>query len=134
MRGWGALILPAVGPTRRGPLQYRLGARLFSADICEEYLRAYATTYEDDLAALNSDGRLAPFSNERHARIQVCGEKAVLHHYIDLSETAQSVLNLKSESFDDVRQRAQSLYEHKHVQIAKYCADLVRSGLITARA
>ena len=63
----------------------------------------------------------------------MCGEKAVLHHYIDLSETAQSVLNLKSESFDDVRQRAQSLYEHKHVQIAKYCADLVRSGLITAR-
>ena len=37
-------------------------------------------------------GGLEPFSNRRHALIQVCGEKVVLAHYVDLAETALACL------------------------------------------
>lgn len=38
------------------------------------------------------DGGLEPFSNRRHALIQVCGEKVVLHHYLDFAETVLACL------------------------------------------
>eukprot|EP00903_Cladosiphon_okamuranus_P008428 g8101.t1 len=54
-------------------------------------LAAYPTTLEEDRAALQNGG-LEPFSNRRHALIQVCGEKVVLAHYVDLAETALACL------------------------------------------
>lgn len=40
----------------------------------------------------SQNGGLEPFSNRRHALIQVCGEKVVLVHYVDLAETALACL------------------------------------------
>ena len=123
--------------------------------LCTDYLRAYPTTYEEDVQALartttrraatvggqaqqggsgaeegeqeqeqddDGVGWLEPFSNERHARIQVCGEKAVLYHYLVLTDTALDVLELDGAN---VAPRAQSLFAQKHSHVAKYCADLV---------
>ena len=41
---------------------------------------------------LAQNGGLEPFSNRRHALIQVYGEKVVLRHYLDFAETALACL------------------------------------------
>ena len=57
-------------------------------DMCLELLRAYPATLEEDLRALEGGG-LRQYSNERHARIQVKGEKVVLRHYIEVRESEE---------------------------------------------
>ena len=50
--------------------------------LCDEYLEAYPTSYEQDVERLASTTNPVPmFSNERHALIQVKGEKEVLLFY-----------------------------------------------------
>ena len=61
--------------------------------ICNNYLKKYPTSYEDDCNRLRY-GNLTPFSNERHALIQVKGEKEVLLFFKDFAYTASSLLNI----------------------------------------
>ena len=59
--------------------------------LIAHYLAQYPTSYEQDVARLaNND--LAPFSNERHAVIQIKGEKEVLLFFRDFAQTAISLL------------------------------------------
>jgi hypothetical protein len=39
--------------------------------ICDDCLNAYTNSFDDDCRRLSEDLNLAPFSNERHAIIQV---------------------------------------------------------------
>jgi hypothetical protein len=39
--------------------------------ICDDCLNAYINSFDDDCRRLSEDLNLAPFSNERHAIIQV---------------------------------------------------------------
>jgi len=54
-------------------------------------LGAYPTSLEQDTRRLESD-EFAPFSNQRHAVIQIRGEKEVLHFYVDFAQTCLSLL------------------------------------------
>ena len=58
---------------------------------CEHYLSLYPTTYEQDCDRLLY-GDVAPFSNERHALIQIKGEKEVLLFFRDWAEVAMQLL------------------------------------------
>jgi len=91
------------------------------AGICEEYLSKYPATYEDDKALLES-GSLKPFSNQRHAVIQVMGEKKILLHYLDLCRTA---LALIAEDAPLTDEKQAELYAQKGQHIGDYCANVV---------
>lgn len=57
------------------------------ASLMVKQLQKYDTTYEEDLALLNtpvSEGGPPPFSNRRNALIYMCGEKEICNFYIDL--------------------------------------------------
>eukprot|EP01034_Spumella_vulgaris_P026247 gene26247-32792_t len=59
--------------------------------ICDEYLAQYPTTLEQDCERL-LHGDVPVFSNERHALIQVRGEKEVLHFFRDFALVALRLL------------------------------------------
>ena len=61
---------------------------------------------------------LPAFSNKRHARIQVRGEKEVLHHFIDFAESSLSVIDLNEEEYEE---EISKIRETKHSCIAQYC-------------
>ena len=99
--------------------------------LCEEYLSAYQNTYENDCSRLNdeSSSSLAPFSNERHAVIQVRGEKEVLLFYKDFAATAIRLLEFRDDAIFD-RELAAEL-PSKHAVIQQYltnCACRLRQS------
>jgi hypothetical protein len=59
-------------------------------------LTQYPTTLQQDIDALHVRNmhEYPKFSNRRHAKIQVKGEKMVLHHYLKWAQTAIDVLNV----------------------------------------
>jgi histone-lysine N-methyltransferase SETD3 len=93
------------------------------ARICGEALAAYPTTLAQDNEQLATEGRLAPFSNERHACIQVRGEKEVLHHFVRLSEVALEAIDAQTDdSFEAIVRRVS---ETENTSIAQYVKDVV---------
>lgn len=67
----------------------------------EDMLAAYATSYAEDCARLAAvPPRPEPFSNERHALIQVRGEKQVLLFYSELVDTALELSRVREVDWD----------------------------------
>ena len=64
--------------------------------IVQRLLVQYPTTLQQDIDALHVSNlhEYPKFSNRRHAKIQIKGEKMVLHHYLKWSQTAIDVLNV----------------------------------------
>ena len=75
-------------------LKNELRAMKLLHQICEEYLNAYPTTFDQDCERLQY-GNLQPFSNERHALIQIKGEKEVLLFFRDFASVATQLLQVK---------------------------------------
>lgn len=71
--------------------------------IVNRHLRAYPTTLQKDCADLQDLIAFPRFSNQRHAKIQVRGEKEVLHHYASWARTALDVLNVLEEDLNQER-------------------------------
>jgi SET domain/Rubisco LSMT substrate-binding len=75
--------------------------------ILQELLSQYPTTLQQDIEALKQYNIIEypKFSNHRHAKIQVKGEKMVIHHYLKWSQTAIDVINvIESELLEEVQQ------------------------------
>lgn len=86
--------------------------------LCEKLLNAYPTTLLEDERKLRSND-IAPFSNKRHALIQVKGEKIVLHHYIDLATTAIDLIKAPDNKvFEDMMN---DIKNTKNSLIIQYC-------------
>lgn len=68
----------------------------------EEKLAAYPQPLSEDLVQLATPGLLPPFSNQRHAVIQVSGEKEVLLHYRELCEVALQLIDSEDFLIDEV--------------------------------
>jgi hypothetical protein len=67
---------------------------------------------------------LPPFSNARHAAIQVNGEKEVLQYYDDLTTAALGVIDLPNEEeFDAAIKSLEGA--GTHYLILRYCADII---------
>eukprot|EP01032_Pedospumella_encystans_P015705 gene15706-17948_t len=74
-------------------------------------LGAYPTSLEQDTRRLESD-EFAPFSNQRHAVIQIRGEKEVLHFYVDFAQTCLSLL--KCADVDHFEAALEKVRREKH--------------------
>ena len=88
------------------------------AKICDEYLRKYPTTYEEDCYRLKH-GNVELFSNERNGLIQVKGEKEVLLFYKDFAQTA--IRLLKASDLEEFDELLDNIRVSKHSFIFQYC-------------
>lgn len=62
--------------------------------VTSKALSSYPTTYEQDLTDLANETLFPRFSNKRHAKIQVRGEKQVLIHFQTWARTAIRVMDV----------------------------------------
>ncbi|EEC45167.1 predicted protein [Phaeodactylum tricornutum CCAP 1055/1] len=67
-------------------------------------LASYPTTISQDMADLQDEASYPQFSNRRHAKIQVRGEKEVLHHFRVWSETALDMLTFIEDELKEQQQ------------------------------
>ena len=122
--------------------------------IISSALSMYPSTLSQDIADLMDERSFPPFSNKRHAKIQVRGEKEVLHHLSRWARTALDVLDvieqeLKEEQqrgvevqlgrgvvpdessvrcgFDMIIRRMEEDENNLHHTIVRYCADVLGS-------
>ncbi len=63
-------------------------------ELIEIQLNRYPCTMAQDVADLMDKESFPPFSNRRHAKIQVRGEKEVLHHFALWAQTAIDVIDI----------------------------------------
>lgn len=120
-------------------------------DVLRRHLSRYPTTLQQDMADLSNELEFPRFSNKRHAKIQVKGEKEVLHHFADWARTALELLDLLEDEMRDERGsvevqmtgRASVFVEERpsfenmirrmeedeavHHTILRYCADVLGS-------
>jgi Rubisco LSMT substrate-binding len=68
-------------------------------------LAKYPTSLSTDMEDLLDEHRYPPFSNKRHAKIQVRGEKEVLHHYARFARTALEVMDVIEQELKEEQQR-----------------------------
>jgi histone-lysine N-methyltransferase SETD3 len=68
-------------------------------------LGKYPTSWAIDKADLLDHRRFPPFSNQRHAKIQVCGEKEVLYHFAQWARTALEVMDVIKQEVKEEQQR-----------------------------
>lgn len=124
--------------------------------VVERHLSAYPTTLAEDVTDLLDEISYPRFSNRRHAKIQVRGEKEVLHHFACWAKTGLEVLDVIDEelqeergsievsssgrvsvvnnddrpSFDSMIRRMEEDVESNdngHHTIVRYCADVLGS-------
>ena len=122
--------------------------------LVSRHLSQYPTSLSQDYADLKDEALFPLFSNKRHAKIQVRGEKEVLHHYGEWARTAIEIIDLieeelKEESigasvevqwkqdgggkvvaeerpgFDLVIRRMEADDSGIHHTIVRYCADVL---------
>lgn len=102
--------------------------------IVEDTLSKYPTCLSQDVADLLDEHAYPQFSNCRHAKIQVRGEKKVLHHYRQWAMAALHVMEIMEaectgrdgESFEQVVAKMEE-DEELHHTIVRYCADVLGS-------
>ena len=68
-------------------------------------LAHYPTSLSVDKADLLDERLYPPFSNQRHAKIQVRGEKEVLYHFARWARTALEVMDVIEQELKDEQQR-----------------------------
>jgi protein-histidine N-methyltransferase len=68
-------------------------------------LEHYPTSLSTDKEDLLDEQRFPAFSNKRHAKIQIRGEKEVLHHYAIFARTALDMMDLIEQELKEEQQR-----------------------------
>ncbi|KAL7488582.1 hypothetical protein ACHAW6_014167 [Cyclotella cf. meneghiniana] len=63
-------------------------------EITEKSLSKYPTSFAQDAADLQDENSYPKYSNKRHAKLQVHGEKEVLHHFALWARTAIHVIDI----------------------------------------
>lgn len=104
-------------------------------EIVNGALSNYPTSLSQDVADLLDDYAYPRFSNKRHAKIQVRGEKEVLHHYQQWAKSALHVMKVMEAEFEgkDVESSFEQVTskmdeeEELHHTIVRYCADVLGS-------
>jgi hypothetical protein len=110
-------------------------------EVVQRHLNRYPTTLEQDETDLLNVNQFPRFSNLRHAKIQVRGEKVVLHHFANWARASLQVLSVLQDELlafkrkERTRQGLCSSYEDEvedggvEVQLAQpSAAPLARSG------
>lgn len=73
--------------------------------ILSAALAQYPTSWSQDKADLLDERAYPPFSNKRHAKIQVRGEKEVLHHFARWASTALDIMDVIEQELREEQQR-----------------------------
>ena len=120
--------------------------------LVDRHLSVYPSTLAQDIADLLDETAYPRFSNRRHAKIQVRGEKEVLHHFASWARTALDVLDVMEEELQEergslevtasgrveiteerpgfecfIRRMEDDVNEGIHHTILRYCADVLGS-------
>jgi len=106
--------------------------------LVDESLSKYPTALAQDVADLQDEVSYPPFSNKRHAKIQVRGEKEVLHHFRQWAQAALDVMDVMELEFRDAGEmsfedKIRQMEEEEggvsgpHHTIVRYCADVLGS-------
>ena len=122
------------------PISVRNELRAMTAlqALVASYLAAYPTTFQQDNARLDGD-EFAPFSNERHAVIQVRGEKEVLLFFADFADTCIKLLQCADiDHFEEVleevrRKKHPVIYMHGKTSLSRLHQDEARRAEIRRR-
>ena len=103
-------------------------AMTFLKDLVQDYLGRYPTSLEEDIRrlAVKGPGCLIQFSNERHAAIQVKGEKEVLLFLKDFSETTLKILYLLHNDAVQFESALEEVVQKKHAVISSHCRTILR--------
>jgi hypothetical protein len=122
-------------------------------EVVARHLAMYPTVLAQDIVDLMDERALPRFSNKRHAKIQVRGEKEVLHHFAQWARTALDVLDVIEEELKEergsvevqltsggnmvteerpsfeyiIRRMEEDVNEDVHHTILRYCADVLGS-------
>jgi hypothetical protein len=107
-------------------------------EIVNDALATYPTSLAQDVASLQDEVAYPRFSNKRHAKIQVRGEKEVLHHFQYWALAALDVIQVMELEFRDAGElsfdaKIRQLEEEEggvagpHHTIVRYCADVLGS-------
>lgn len=122
-------------------------------EVVARHLAMYPTQLAQDVVDLMDERALPRFSNKRHAKIQVRGEKEVLHHFAQWARTALDVLDVIEEELKEergsvevqltsggnmvteerpsfeyiIRRMEEDVNEDVHHTILRYCADVLGS-------
>eukprot|EP00980_Cylindrotheca_fusiformis_P009942 scaffold2196_cov99-Cylindrotheca_fusiformis.AAC.5 len=73
--------------------------------LISQALSRYPTSLSQDKTDLLDDRMFPPYSNKRHAKIQVRGEKEVLHHFARWARTAMEVMDVIEQDLKEEQQR-----------------------------
>lgn len=122
------------------PISVRNELRAMQAllTLLHQLLGAYSTTFDQDTARLDGD-QFAPFSNERHAVIQIRGEKEVLLFFADFAETCIDLLRCADiDHFEEVlevvrRTKHPVIYLHAKTSLGRLHQDEARRTEIRRR-
>jgi histone-lysine N-methyltransferase SETD3 len=122
--------------------------------IISSALAQYPTSLSQDISDFMDERAFPPYSNKRHAMIQIRGEKEVLHHFARWARTALDVMEvieqeLKEEQqrgvevqldrgvvhddsarscgYDYIVRRMEEDEDNLHHTIVRYCADVLGS-------
>ncbi|GKY90357.1 hypothetical protein MPSEU_000009700 [Mayamaea pseudoterrestris] len=90
-------------------------------DVVHRHLSQYPTSLARDIQDLEEQDpckiKYPPYSNKRHALIQVRGEKEVLHHYMQWASVALDVLDVLDEELKEERGSVEAqLLQHGQVR------------------
>jgi hypothetical protein len=91
----------------RNPINFRneRAAMQRFLELAGEMLNEYPTSLDKDIADLRDEQEYPKFSNRRHAKIQVRGEKEILHHFAFWAQTACEVINIIEAEIEYERNR-----------------------------
>lgn len=88
-------------------------------DIIDRHLNNYPTSLAVDIAELQDEVAFPRFSNKRHAKIQVRGEKEVLHHFAHWARTSLDVLDVIERELQEERDGMEDLASSVEVQLTQ---------------
>ena len=77
-------------------------------EVVRRHLQRYPTSLSQDESDLQDLLRFPRFSNQRHAKIQVRGEKVVLHHLAEWARTGLGVLAVLEDEVERVRHETET--------------------------
>lgn len=123
----------------RHPISLRneKAAMMLLLDIIGRSLAQYPTTLAQDIMDLSDEVAFPRFSNQRHAKIQVRGEKEVLRHFAQWARTALEVMDViecelngvDRNSYESIVAELEAEEEQNaiHHTIVRYCDDVLGS-------
>ena len=95
-------------------------------ELCIYWLEQYPTTLADDVARLAEPGLVAMFSNERHALIQVKGEKEVLEFFREYADVTLRLFGIPLSQDAEFLEALDEIRETGHYLVYNYCRSVVQ--------